>query len=207
MYLDWETVGDPQISPDGSQIIYARRWVDKINDTRESSLWIMNVDGSRNRFLTNGGSPRWSPDGTRILFTRQGQPRGNQLWVRWMDAEGAETQITRLDDSPGAPAWSPDGKNIAFAMDVEEREPWTIRLPARPEGARWTPDPKVVTRPPPTGARRGSSPAATGITTAWSGHRTGSRFCSAGSAWTARSTSGASRRSTPWMSRPARSAR
>src|SRR5207247_2233694 len=26
-YLDWEQVQDPQISPDGSQIIYTRRWV------------------------------------------------------------------------------------------------------------------------------------------------------------------------------------
>jgi hypothetical protein len=26
-YLDWEQVADPQISPDGSQIVYTRRWV------------------------------------------------------------------------------------------------------------------------------------------------------------------------------------
>src|SRR5437762_13340773 len=26
-YLDWEQVGDPQVSPNGAQIIYTRRWV------------------------------------------------------------------------------------------------------------------------------------------------------------------------------------
>ena len=31
-YLDWEQVVDPQISPDGSQIVYTRRWVNKIDD-------------------------------------------------------------------------------------------------------------------------------------------------------------------------------
>ena len=31
-YLDWEQVSDPQISPDGSQIVYTRRWVNKVDD-------------------------------------------------------------------------------------------------------------------------------------------------------------------------------
>lgn len=31
-YLDWETVSDPQISPDGSQILYTRRWVNAVED-------------------------------------------------------------------------------------------------------------------------------------------------------------------------------
>ena len=40
-YFDLEDVQDPQLSPDGKQIIYTRRWVDKLNDRWESSLWIM----------------------------------------------------------------------------------------------------------------------------------------------------------------------
>nr|NIM50514.1 S9 family peptidase [Gemmatimonadales bacterium]NIN11763.1 S9 family peptidase [Gemmatimonadales bacterium]NIN50319.1 S9 family peptidase [Gemmatimonadales bacterium]NIP07783.1 S9 family peptidase [Gemmatimonadales bacterium]NIQ99215.1 S9 family peptidase [Gemmatimonadales bacterium] len=51
LYLEFESVSSPQISPDGRQIVYTRRWVDKMNDRRKSSLWIMNADGSRNRFL------------------------------------------------------------------------------------------------------------------------------------------------------------
>src|SRR5262245_26099421 len=46
-YLEWETVSNPQLSPDGKQIVFARRWVDKLNDRWESSLYIMNIDGSR----------------------------------------------------------------------------------------------------------------------------------------------------------------
>jgi len=59
LYWEYETVSDPQVSPDGAQIIYTRGWIDKINDKRESSLWIMNADGSKNRFLVRGSGARW----------------------------------------------------------------------------------------------------------------------------------------------------
>ena len=85
-FLDMETVSDPQLSPDGTQILYTRGWIDKMNDNRESALWIMNADGSRNRFLVKGSNARWSPTGDRIAYIAQGEPRGNQLFVRWMVA-------------------------------------------------------------------------------------------------------------------------
>src|SRR5688500_15440681 len=94
-YLDFEQVGDPRISPDGSQIIYTRRWVNKLEDRWESALWIMNADGTKNRFLSTGGSAIWSPDGTRIAYLADGKPSGTQIHVRWMDAEGATAQLTR----------------------------------------------------------------------------------------------------------------
>ena len=58
-YLDWEDVQDPQLAPDGKQIVFTRRWIDTMNDKWESSLWIMNVDGTRARFLVNGANPKW----------------------------------------------------------------------------------------------------------------------------------------------------
>jgi dipeptidyl aminopeptidase/acylaminoacyl peptidase len=146
LYLEWERVSDPQISPDGSQIVYIRRWVDKINDQWKSSLWIMNADGERNRYLTDGSSARWSPDGSRIAFVREGDPRGTQIFVRWMDAEGATTQITHVEESPSDIRWSPDGEHLAFLMSVPDDETWKISLPSRPQGATWTPDPKIVSR-------------------------------------------------------------
>src|SRR5262245_13016743 len=58
-YLDLEQVGDPQVSPDGKTIVYSRSWVDKINDRWESSVWAVNADGTKNRFLVKGSSPVW----------------------------------------------------------------------------------------------------------------------------------------------------
>ena len=143
-FFDIESVSNPRISPDGTQIVYTRGWVDKVNDRRSSALWIMNADGSKNRFLTNGSGAIWSPDGTRIAFTREGEPNGSQIWVRWIDAEGATTQITHLEQNPSNLVWTPDGKSIAFTMLVPKRETWPIRMPARPEGAKWTEAPRIV---------------------------------------------------------------
>ena len=144
LYLDMETVSEPQLAPDGSQIVYTRGWIDKVNDKRESALWIMNADGSRNRFLAKGSGARWSPSGDRIAFTTQGEPKGTQIFVRWMDAEGATSQITRVDQAPSAVAWSPDGKQLSFSMLVEERNTWPIKMPKAPAGAKWTEAPRIV---------------------------------------------------------------
>lgn len=149
-YLEWEQVSSPVLSPDGRQIVFGRRWVDKLNDRWESSLYIMNADGSRQRKLLDGSSPQWSPDGTRIAFVAEGEPNGSQIFVRWMDAEGATTQVTRLTESPGDITWSPDGESIAFSMRVPDSgddSDWNVegrvsRL--RPDGATWTKSPRIV---------------------------------------------------------------
>jgi dipeptidyl aminopeptidase/acylaminoacyl peptidase len=147
-YLEWEGVAAPQLSPDGGRIIYARSWVDKVNDARESSIYIMGVDGSKPRKLVDGGSPVWSPDGSRIAYTARGEPSGTQIFVRYMDAEGAVTQITRLTSAPGNIRWSPDGRWIAFTMQVPNTGGgWRVESQAmqfRPRGATWTAAPRVV---------------------------------------------------------------
>ncbi len=143
-YLDYETVGEPKVSPDGSQVIFTRRSVDKLKDTFESTLWIMNADGGKLRFLSKGSSPVWSPDGTRIAFLMDGDPGGTQLHIRYMDAEGAVTQVTRVMKPPANPSWSPDGKWIGFSMFVAKDPEWKIDLPAAPSGAQWTRAPRIV---------------------------------------------------------------
>ena len=146
-YMDLETVSDPQIAPDGSRIAYTRSWFDMVNDRRESSLWLMDADGSRNRHLLDGSGVQWSPDGTRILFTAPGDPAGAQIHVRWMDAEGATSQITRLENGPANVRWSPDGDWIAFTSRVDDRADFAgVSLPDRPDGAQWTAGPKIVER-------------------------------------------------------------
>jgi dipeptidyl aminopeptidase/acylaminoacyl peptidase len=147
-FLSWEGIADPHLSPNGREIVYTRRWVDPMNDRWSSSLWIMNANGTRHRFLTDGSSPRWSPDGTRIAFLSSGEPRGTQVFVRWMDAEGATSQVTRLQESPSDIQWSPDGTRILFQSMVKgAADPaWRIDLPRSPEGARWAAAPVIEDR-------------------------------------------------------------
>ena len=145
LYLDWEYVQSPQISPDGNQVLYSRRWTDKINDKFETDIWIANADGSRNRFLLKGSSPQWSPDGKRIAYIAPGQPSGPQIWVKWLDS-AEETQLTRLERAPSNIAWSPDGRRIAFNMNVPSKPDFTVKMPTRPSGAKWIDPPRVIDR-------------------------------------------------------------
>ena len=147
-YLDWQSVLSPQISPDGSQIVYGRRRVDKMNDRWRTSLWIMNADGTHDRFLADGSGAQWSPDGKRIAYVAEGKPAGAQIFVKWVDLEGPGSQVSNLTESPSNLAWSPDGKAIAFNMNVPDPlgAEWHIPMPAPPKGAKWVEPPKIVTR-------------------------------------------------------------
>lgn len=143
-YLDWERASDARISPDGSQVVYTRSTVDKMKDRWESALWIVNVDGSKHRFLVKGSGARWAPDGTRVAYLAEDDEERKQIFVRWMDAEGATSQITRLTEAPGNIQWSPGGRSIAFTTLAPHDEEWPISLPASPEGATWTEPPRIV---------------------------------------------------------------
>ncbi|MEL6926914.1 MAG: DPP IV N-terminal domain-containing protein, partial [Bacteroidota bacterium] len=70
--FDLEFVSDPQVSPDGSQIIYQRNFKDIMTDANRSNLWIVDFDGSDHQPLTTGKqndrSPRWSPDGQQCAY-------------------------------------------------------------------------------------------------------------------------------------------
>jgi len=143
-YLDLEQVTNPQLSPDGSQIVYTRRWVNKLEDRWESGLWIIGADGSKNRFLTKGANAVWSSDGSRIAYLADGEPKGTQIFVRFMDASGASTQITRESETPADIRWSPDGKWIGFSMMVPKTTSWKIDMPDAPKGSNWTAAPRIV---------------------------------------------------------------
>jgi dipeptidyl aminopeptidase/acylaminoacyl peptidase len=146
LFLDWEYALNPQVSPDGTHVVYTRRWTDKVNDRFENDIWIVNADGTRNRFLVKGSSPVWSPDGKRIAYVAPGQPAGAQIFVKWMDTPDAGTQITSVERGPANLAWAPDGKHIAFTMLVPARNALRVNMPPRPEGAKWIEPPRVIDR-------------------------------------------------------------
>jgi acylaminoacyl-peptidase len=142
-----ERAVDPQISPDGSQIVYVRSGLDIMTDRSRSSLWIVNVDGSDHRPLITGpknySSPRWSPDGSMLAYMSSEDGRA-QIFLRYMDT-GQDARLTNLTESPGGISWSPDGKWLAFSMFVaHDHGTLTAEMPRRPEGANWGPPIDVV---------------------------------------------------------------
>ncbi len=143
-YLEYEWTSSPQISPDGQKVLYTRTRIDGVEDRRSSDIWMMNQDGSQNRFYLDGSQGRWSPKGQRIAFVKKGEPKGAQIFVKYVGLSDAPTQITHLEESPSNIRWSPDGKHIAFTMFVGQNNTWKVDLPAKPEGAKWTPAPRFV---------------------------------------------------------------
>jgi dipeptidyl aminopeptidase/acylaminoacyl peptidase len=126
-------IGDPQISPDGKQVVFVRVTVNEEKDGYDTALWIVPADGSEPpRPFTSGprdNSPRWSPDGTRIVFVRapekadegEGEERSPQLYL--ISTQGGEAvALTDVPEGAGSPAWSPDGKTIAFASTANEED-------------------------------------------------------------------------------------
>jgi dipeptidyl aminopeptidase/acylaminoacyl peptidase len=142
--LDWERVSDPQISSDGTRIVYTRQWVDRKSDRWTSDLMMLEDDGRRERFLARGFSPRFSPDGTRLAFLAEAPGAGTQIFVLDLRSAGEPTQITRVEESPAGLYWSPDGRSIAFTMPVAKQPTWKIDLPSAPKGATWTEAPRII---------------------------------------------------------------
>ena len=135
--FELEYAADPQISPDGGQVVYVQTSMDVMRDAKRSELWIVNADGSDHRRIGMGGSPRWSPDGTRLAYTADGQ-----IHVRWMDT-GDEATLTQLIESPRGLRWSPDGRHLAFNKLVPYPPPSLAPPPKPPAGAEWA-DPPIM---------------------------------------------------------------
>ncbi len=138
---------DPQISPDGRQIVYVRRTGDIMTDSDRTAIWLVDVATGKQQPLIAEGArgARWSPDGSRIAYVGKGEGERPQIFVMW-PASGRSAPITALPQGPGALSWSPDGKRIAFSM-FTPADPEKLGAPiAKPEGAKWADPIKVIGR-------------------------------------------------------------
>ena len=144
--FDLERGADPQISPDGQQIVYARSFFDIMTDKSRSNLWTIQVDGSEHRPLTSGNqsdySPRWSPDGKRLIYVSS-IDGASQIYMYWLDTRQT-ARLTNLTHSPQGITWSPDGKWIAFSMFVPSKTKSFAKMPDKPKGATWAPPAKYI---------------------------------------------------------------
>src|ERR1700733_1288204 len=111
-YLELQTASAPQVSPDGTQVLYTRSIIDVQNDKQEQELWIVGIDGKNHRTLGKGSGAVWSPDSKSIAFLAPGEPKGPQIFVLHLSVPGPPTQITRVQQAPSSLHWSPDGKQI-----------------------------------------------------------------------------------------------
>jgi len=143
---DLEFASDPQFSPDGKQIIFLRHFMDVMTDKRLSNLWFSDVQGARQRPLTNGNynhrSPVWSPDGTKLIYLSNESGK-TQIHLLYLDV-GQSSKLTNVQSAPSSISWSPDGQWIAFTMRQEKEQAPIVKMPQKPKGATWQDPPKYI---------------------------------------------------------------
>jgi dipeptidyl aminopeptidase/acylaminoacyl peptidase len=155
----FQWIGDPQVSPDGTHVVFVRVSVNEKKDGYDTALWMVGTAGSdapvRLTAAKHDSQPRWSPDGKWITFVRgpaengsegrDKKPQPSQLALLSLSGGEAWT-ITDLPRSAANPVWSPDGKQIAFLCDATPEDIAKKQKKDAPAEPEHESDVKVITR-------------------------------------------------------------
>ncbi len=145
--LRLQFVGDPQISPDGSRILFAKKHINDKN-AYVTNLFTVDMDG-RVQAWTQGeagaGNGRWSPDGSAIAFVSGREGKQGQIFL--LPTTGGEARkLTALPEGAvGGLEWSPDGRYIAFQYRPTAEE-WTQKAKAEREAKGLSTPPRVINK-------------------------------------------------------------
>ena len=135
-----QSVGDVQVSPDGTRVAYSVVHSDGPGRPY-AVVTILNLETGRGTTLPRGSyGPRWAPDGRRLAFVGQ-SAEGAGLMVSEADGSGArflapvEGTNHPLPSAGESVSWAPDGRRIAY-----------ISATPGPESSDANGDPMVITR-------------------------------------------------------------
>ena len=151
--IDMVRVSSPQLSPDGSRVLFTRSELDWEKNRRVSRIWVVGADGQGARPFTGSPDDRsaeWSPDGRWVSFTRpagEGDGKVRQLFLLPVDG-GEAAQLTKHPTAVGSYRWSRDGGSIFFLASDS--------LPDELEKERKNGDDAIFVDEGPNGQTRGS---------------------------------------------------
>ena len=122
--LAFGRLSDPQVSPDGSKVLYGVSYTSANENRSVRNLFICNLDGSDNQQLTKSGksisNARWSSDGKSIAFIM-----GGQIWTAGITCKNdtwslrKPRQISEIPNGVGEFKISPDQKKIMYVSYVK----------------------------------------------------------------------------------------
>ncbi len=117
-------ISDPQVSPDGSHILYGVSYTSIEENRSVRNLYICNLDGSNNQQLSRSGksinNARWSADGKKIVFLM-----GGQIWTAEVEKNDDTwtmmnpVQISDVTAGIGEFKISPDESKIMYISYVK----------------------------------------------------------------------------------------
>lgn len=142
-------VGDPQISPDGTRVLFTRKTIDAEKNTYVTQLCTVDLEGHVKQWTSGTGgasSGRWSPDGTQIAFVSGREGKQSQIFLISTDGGEARKLTSLPEGSLGDFVWAPDGSKIAFTF--RETDPlWTEAAKKEREASGRSTPPKIITTP------------------------------------------------------------
>jgi dipeptidyl aminopeptidase/acylaminoacyl peptidase len=130
--LEWKSVFNPKISPDGKRVVYEVQKTNWEENAFERDLWIAEITAGESHALTSAKksstNAAWSPDGKWVAFLsdRPGQIKDTpenkkQLYVISTDG-GEAQQLTKVENDIGGFDWAPNSRQLAFAgLDPEPK--------------------------------------------------------------------------------------
>jgi len=121
----------PQLSPDGSRVLYGTQGDDWGEDDT-CQLWMIAADGSNQRRIASARwipSATWHPSGTHIAFNtwEENEMGPGRLFVVNLET-GEQQEVTLPEGIAGmmVQQWSPDGKSIGVTAQSGTFEYWVV---------------------------------------------------------------------------------
>lgn len=118
---DLKRVGNIQVSPDNSTILFSIKTYDLNKNKGENNLYTMPINGGEITQITNfkGGKydAQWRPDGKKIVFMKVSDKIMN-IFEMNIDGTGVK-QVSRFKSSIGGFKYSNDVTKVLFIKDVK----------------------------------------------------------------------------------------
>ncbi len=145
LYLDMETVSEPQLSPDGDpDRLHARMdrqaerqaRVGALDHERRRQPQPLPREGIRRALVAH----RATASPTPLRASPRARRSSSAGWMPRARPRRSPASTRRRPRSPGRPT----AGSSSFSMLVEEKNTWPIKMPKAPAGAKWTEAPRIV---------------------------------------------------------------
>jgi dipeptidyl aminopeptidase/acylaminoacyl peptidase len=119
------SLAEPQISPDGTRVLYVRGVPNFETDKTDRQLYVVDLRTHKARALTYDRKglfgPQWSADGTAIAFAALDSEKDPQEQIFVLPMDGGEArQVTHAKNGVTSWWWSPDASRFAYTMQEDD---------------------------------------------------------------------------------------